>query len=232
MKDFNDFCLPPKLDEYFSGSYYEVDTEPVPHPDLYQGLKIAITELIALSDRTSTAFALPAGMAWGQLPNDPDICGRPDGCVREWDDDPTDPTDPGTPPGDGGSWPPYVPPTDGDTRCSIIDIPCNLRFLFVPKLSYQSHADYLKANALDRFPFNIGNAANVFKLFRPDGSQGLSSYCRHQFQFDTGLKVQVFEFRICESDIAMFWRDNVRQYLTFLMLILFFWSIYVRVSTS
>lgn len=39
---------------------------------------------------------------------------------------PTDPTDPNNPNN------PAQPPTDNNTRCSIIDIPCSLRMLFIP----------------------------------------------------------------------------------------------------
>lgn len=73
-------------------------------------------------------------------------------------------TPPSTPPNPPPATPPAGPPDSGDapTPCGILDIPCNLRALFIPNpTAWRDNLDNLRSIASTRFPFSLYTAGTT-----------------------------------------------------------------------
>ncbi len=131
-------CPKPTISNWIAGTYARVSTSSgvagVAHNSVVSESSMIIVEAVADHFRKyGGQLYMPSGLSLTPQPNyaqtgstDTDGDGIPDGS----DTCPSDPTNDCT----GTSPPPSEPPTDEDDygSCSIIDIPCNLRRLFIP----------------------------------------------------------------------------------------------------
>lgn len=131
--------------DYVLGNYVERQpsfTLPVAHPDVPVGLRVAAQEVAADIERVSGYAVLPRGMTWSPLPTAAQLGGDPS----------ADPESPSS--GGGGGY--EEAPEDGGTECNVLNIPCNLRRLFVPGEGViEGRVGDLQDVAATRFPFNL-----------------------------------------------------------------------------
>lgn len=158
LQNFQQYCPPVTLKEWFAGTYISRGNPaptPAPHPDTPEGLRIIALQVLADLERSHGFVVLPDGLSWDPAPTEMQLGGDPD----------TSPpgSDPGGSGGDGQG-PDYAdaPIEDG---CNVLNIPCNLRRLFVPTEDFGARAEELKATAEGRFPFSLG-VGTIFENFK------------------------------------------------------------------
>lgn len=155
----NSQCPLTGMTEFALGNYVYRGTSyqlPVVHPDLPVGVRIAAQEVSADIERVSGYAVLPRGLTWDPLPTAAQLGGDPT----------ADPEQPGS--GGGGGY--GEAPEDGGTECNVLNIPCNLRRLFVPGEGViEARIEDLQDVASTRFPFSVNPAGAFNQLMLANG---------------------------------------------------------------
>lgn len=123
-------------------------------------------------------------------PNDADGDGIPD----TQDQYPYDPSN--TPP--QSNW--DVTPIDEGTGCRAIDIPCNLKKLFLPQIDWPSEMQEMRTTLLQKVPFGY-----VAWLEFPSAGGGSSALCSLTF-----AEIQI---RVCDNAIYTWWTGTAKYWL-------------------
>lgn len=156
MTEYNKNVIRPNAMDWYFGSYVRLNGPedfgklPAPHSDTLTGLQIALSEIVANYDRAGSKFSPPSGIKFISTPADPAICTDSAGCPVN-PDDPDGDGQPGTAP-TGGTTNNYnvdtkcttttgtktnnqydCNPSDTETQCNVLNLPCNLKRLFIPR---------------------------------------------------------------------------------------------------
>jgi hypothetical protein len=251
------------LDKWRVGTYAGWGELPVPHPDVYEALAWLAVQNVADLERVYGYAKLPAGTRWNPEPS-PELFGPcyPDGCADPGNTD-TDgdgipdaedpcPLNPNLTCGTSGGGDPGDEDTDPETRCSIVNIPCNLRLLFVPRTGMGTHWNRVKAAAEEKFPFNM--SVRLVTLIRPEGENPgsfggffmneedtVAYACEVKsvnFSTATGtflqeaLVEQENAYNLCDNAYAQWMHDKLRGFLFFLCMLLMGWSVFTYAVRS
>lgn len=110
--------------------------------------------------------------------------------------DTTDPTDPTTTVDPNNPW--EVAPGDDQTQCSIVNIPCNLRKLFIPQIDWAAEWQEMKDVMATKIPFAYVMWLNGAQSATP---QDLGFSPCAPIQFDS------LTLDICGSPVVQWWRN-------------------------
>lgn len=250
------------LIQWQNGTYVGMGEVPVAHDDTVAGLRHLAKVNLAVRELVLGYSQMPPGMRWNPEPSSelygpcyPDGCADPGNTDTDGDgipdaEDPC-PLNPNPTCGSGGGGP-TDPATDPETRCGIIDIPCNLRWLFVPKTGFATHWNRVKTTAEQHFPFNVGS--RLVDMIRPSGDevsdvsplflddeQTVAVACEVQtidFSGAAGtflrekLASSEVTYNLCDNVYAEWIHEHLRRWLWYVCVLMIGWSVFKELTRA
>lgn len=110
-------------------------------------------------------------------------------------------------------------PVDTSVNCSIIDIPCNFKKLFIPTKNLDDYRQSIERVASDKFPFNVVYMLNSLRDFKDiyynsDGSDLEACRLSSSARIDIGTaSIPVAGINMCDNGFATFLHEHVRRWL-------------------